>query len=161
MLQAIQSWRARHPDLYEFIMFNILANIATITNFLVLLLGNTLLFRAFAQIPFVWGPFEYTLDNGGLCGFLSFLLRVIGMIPMDVTSMYLGYTGVAFFPYLLATVAGALPKIIAITLMGDSITRPGSPAFIYSAIFTVVLSLLSVLVFLLFKKHNSNSGDNR
>lgn len=93
--------------------------------------------------------------------FLSFLLRVIGMIPMDVTSMYLGYTGVAFFPYLLATVAGALPKIIAISLMGDSITRPSSPAFIYSAIFTVVLSLLSVLVFLLFKKHNSNSGDNR
>lgn len=74
MLQAIRSWRERHPDLYEFIMFNILANIATITNFLVLLLGNTLLFRAFAQIPFSWGPFEYTLDNGGLCGFLSFLL---------------------------------------------------------------------------------------
>lgn len=93
--------------------------------------------------------------------FLSFLLRVIGMIPMDVTSMYLGYTGVAFFPYLLATVAGALPKVIAISLMGDCITRPSSPAFIYSAIFTVVLSLLSVLVFLLFKKHNSNSGNTR
>ena len=74
MLQAIQSWRVRHPDLYEFIMFNILANIATITNFLVLLLGNTLLFRAFAQIPFSWGPFAYGVDNGGLCGFLSFLL---------------------------------------------------------------------------------------
>lgn len=84
--------------------------------------------------------------------FLSFLLRVIGMIPMDVTSMYLGFTGVAFFPYLLATVAGALPKIIAITLMGDSITRPSSPAFIYSAVFTAVLSLLSALLFYLYRR---------
>lgn len=90
--------------------------------------------------------------------FLSFLLRVIGMIPMDVTSMYLGYTGVAFFPYLLATVAGALPKIIAISLMGDSITRPGSTAFIYSAVFTLILSLLSLLVFLSYKRRGRDAG---
>ena len=74
MIHAIRAWRERHPDLYEFIMFNILANIATITNFLVLLLGNSLLFRAFADVPFVLGPFDYSLANGGLCGFLSFLL---------------------------------------------------------------------------------------
>lgn len=74
MLQTIQSWRTRHPDLYEFIMFNLLANIATITNFVVLLLGNNLLFRALADTPFLWGPFDYSLANGGLCGFLSFLL---------------------------------------------------------------------------------------
>lgn len=74
MLQAIRSWRERHPDLYEFIMFNILANIATITNFVVLALGNNLLFRALADTPFVLGPFDYSLANGGLCGFLSFLL---------------------------------------------------------------------------------------
>lgn len=74
MLQAIRSWRDRHPDLYEFIMFNILANIATITNFVVLALGNNLLFRTLADTPFVFGPFDYSVVNGGLCGFLSFLL---------------------------------------------------------------------------------------
>lgn len=84
--------------------------------------------------------------------FLSFLLRVIGMIPMDVTSMYLGYTGVAFLPYMLASVAGALPKIAAITLMGDSIRDPSSSAFIISAAFTLGLSLLSSLLFLLYKR---------
>jgi putative flippase GtrA len=55
-------------------MFNLLANIATITNFLVLLLGNSLLFRSLAEISFVWGPFDYSVANGGLCGFLSFFL---------------------------------------------------------------------------------------
>lgn len=84
--------------------------------------------------------------------FLSFLLRVIGLIPMDVTSMYLGYTGVAFLPYLLASAAGALPKIAAITIMGDSITNPSSPAFIASAAFTLGLSLLSSLLFFLYKR---------
>lgn len=74
MIQAIRSWRDDHPNLYEFIMFNLLANIATITNFLVLLLGNTLLFRSFADTALVVGPFDYSLVNGGLCGFLSFLL---------------------------------------------------------------------------------------
>ena len=74
MIQAIHRWRGRHPDLYEFILFNLLANIATITNFLVLLLGNSLLFRAFSETAFVLGPFDYSLENGGLCGFLSFLL---------------------------------------------------------------------------------------
>lgn len=84
--------------------------------------------------------------------FLSFLLRVIGMIPMDVTSMYLGFTGVPFLPYMLASVAGALPKIAAITVMGDSISDPASPAFIISAAFTLGLSLLSSLLFLLYKR---------
>ena len=71
---------------------------------------------------------------------------------MDVTSMYLGYTGVAFLPYMLASIAGALPKIAAITLMGDSIRDPSSPAFIISAAFTLGLSLLSSLLFLLYKR---------
>lgn len=74
MINAIKAWGEKHPNLYEFILFNLLANIATITNFLVLMLGNALLFRAFAQVPFSWGPFSYTVENGGLCGFLSFLL---------------------------------------------------------------------------------------
>lgn len=74
MINAIKAWGAKYPNLYEFILFNLLANIATITNFVVLAVGNTLLFRAWAGIPFSWGPFDYSLENGGLCGFLSFLL---------------------------------------------------------------------------------------
>lgn len=98
-------------------------------------------------------------ESGNL--FLSFILRVIGMVPMDVSSMYLGSTRVPFLPYLLATVAGALPKVAAITLVGDSITQPGSPAFLLSAAFTAALTLLSSLFFLWYrKKHRNQGADN-
>ena len=89
--------------------------------------------------------------------FLSFILRVIGMLPMDVTSMYLGSTGVPFLPYLLATMAGALPKVVAITLVGDSITDPGSPAFLLSAAFTAGLTVLSSLFYLWYRKRHNNT----
>lgn len=84
--------------------------------------------------------------------FLSFLLRGIGMVPLDISSMYLGSTGVPFFPYLMATMAGALPKVVAITLVGDSIAEPGSPAFLLSAAFTVGLTLLSSLFYLWYRR---------
>ena len=98
-------------------------------------------------------------ESGNL--FLSFILRVIGMVPMDVSSMYLGSTRVPFLPYLLATVAGALPKVAAITLVGDSITEPGSPAFLLSAAFTVALTLLSSLFFLWYRKKQRDQGTGR
>ena len=92
--------------------------------------------------------------------FLSFLLRVIGMVPMDVSSMYLGSTGVPFLPYLLATTAGALPKVVAITLAGDSITEPGSPAFLLSAAFTAGLTVLSSLFYLWYRKRHYDAEKN-
>ena len=88
--------------------------------------------------------------------FLSFILRVIGMVPLDISSMYLGSTGMPFFPYLLATMTGALPKIVAITLVGDSITEPGSPAFLLSAAFTAGLTLLSSLFYLWYRKRHQD-----
>lgn len=94
--------------------------------------------------------------NRGSNVFLTFILRVVGTLPMDVTSMYLGSTRVAFTPYMLATMAGALPKIIAITLIGDSITRPGSRDFLISTALTAVLSLLSLLVFLIYRRHRDS-----
>lgn len=92
--------------------------------------------------------------------FLSFILRVIGMVPPDISSMYLGSTGVPFSLYLLATMAGALPKIVAITLVGDSITEPGSPAFLLSAAFTAGLTLLSSLFYLWYRKRHCDAGEN-
>ena len=92
--------------------------------------------------------------------FLSFILRVIGMVPMDVSSMYLGSTGVPFLPYLLATMAGALPKVVAITLVGDSITEPGSPPFLLSAAFTAGLTVLSSLFYLWYRKRHSDAEKN-
>jgi putative flippase GtrA len=74
MLQAFRKWRDEHRNIYEFIMFNLMGNIATITNFAVLALGTNVLFRSLASQDFIWGPFNYAVENGGLAGFISFLL---------------------------------------------------------------------------------------
>lgn len=73
----MKEWIEKHPDLWEFIKFNVLSNIATITNFCVLWLGSTFLFKTFSNQPFDWFIFHYPVKNGGLNGFLSFLLAYV------------------------------------------------------------------------------------
>lgn len=77
MIEKIKEWKEKHPDLYEFILFNIMSNVATITNFCVLWLGNGILFKALADRNFSWFIFDYPKENGGMSGFLAFLLAYI------------------------------------------------------------------------------------
>lgn len=74
MIASIRNFKESHSELYEFIMFNLLSNIATITNFLVLNLGNSILFKSLATQEFSFWIFNYTVDSGGLGGFLAFLV---------------------------------------------------------------------------------------
>lgn len=79
-IRAILAWKEKHPDLYEFILFNIMSNVATITNFVMLAIGTSLLFRGLSATAFHWFIFDYPVKDsgdGGLCGFLSFLLAYL------------------------------------------------------------------------------------
>lgn len=78
MNETMNRWIEEHPDLWEFIKFNVLSNIATITNFILLWLGTGFLFSGFSDKPFQWFIFNYSVENGGLTGFLSFLLAYTG-----------------------------------------------------------------------------------
>ena len=74
-MNAVKRWRREHPELWEFILFNVLSNCATITNFVVMWLCTGFVFASFSDRPFRFFIFNYT-DVGndmGLCGFLSFL----------------------------------------------------------------------------------------
>ena len=66
-------WSKAHPQLWEFILFNLLSNCATITNFVVMWLCTGWVFKGLADIPFRFFIFDYGEDALGLCGFLSFL----------------------------------------------------------------------------------------
>ncbi|MCI7812764.1 MAG: VTT domain-containing protein [Lachnospiraceae bacterium] len=87
--------------------------------------------------------------------FLCFFFRIIGCLPVDIVSMYFGATKVPFLLYLSGSLLGALPNIITSTLLGSSITEPGSPMFIVSATLTVLLAGLSLLGHFL-NKHKCN-----
>lgn len=71
---TVGKFKKLHPDLYEFLLFNIMSNVATITNFLVLWVGTGLLFKNLTNIDFQWFIFRYASSDGGLGGFISFLL---------------------------------------------------------------------------------------
>lgn len=74
-MEGLNRWITAHPSLWEFLLFNILSNVATAVNFIVMWLGTGFLFSSWNRIPFQFLMFRYTdVENDlGLCGFLSFL----------------------------------------------------------------------------------------
>ena len=61
-----------HPNIWEFIKFNVLSNCATITNFIIMWLCTGFIFKSFANTPFKFLVFNYADNiesNLGLCGF--------------------------------------------------------------------------------------------
>lgn len=71
----MKAWIAKHPNIWEFILFNVLSNVSTVTNFVVMWLCTGFVFAAFHRTPFQFLMFRYTNVESdlGLCGFLSFL----------------------------------------------------------------------------------------
>lgn len=74
-MTGIRTWVKAHPNLWEFILFNVLSNVATVVNFVVVWLCTGFVFRSFSQTPFRFLIFNYTNveQDLGLGGFLSFL----------------------------------------------------------------------------------------
>ena len=71
----LKGWIQRHPDIWEFILFNILSNCATVTNFVVMWICTGFVFTSFSDTPFQFLFFQYTTpDSLMLCCFLSFLV---------------------------------------------------------------------------------------
>lgn len=74
-MKGLKKWIENHPDLWEFILFNILSNCATVTNFIVMWICTGFIFKGFSSQPFKFFIFDYTtVDSLMLCGFLSFLI---------------------------------------------------------------------------------------
>lgn len=71
----MKKWLSEHQNLKEFILFNLLANCATLTNFLVMWLCTGVIFKGISDKPFKFLFFDYsTPESLMLCGFLSFLI---------------------------------------------------------------------------------------
>lgn len=112
-MTGIKSWIAGHPNMWEFILFNLLSNCATITNFVMMWLCTGFVFRAFASVPFQFFIFHYTdvESDLGLCGFLSFLMStaVAQMVNFFVQKKLVFKSNAAF--------GKAVPKYIALAVV--------------------------------------------
>ena len=89
--------------------------------------------------------------------FVSFFTRIVGILPADIVSMYMGASRTKYKNYLSGTILGLLPSMITFCIMGMKADDVSSPAFILSALFELLLMVASVVyVFLWQKKHKKN-----
>ena len=91
-------------------------------------------------------------NSSGNVFFKSFFLRIISCLPGDAVSMYFGAAKMPFFTALLGSFLGVLPGMITATLLGMSITDPSSPMFWTSIGLTVGVSVLSFLIYFLWRR---------
>ena len=78
-MDAIRAWCERHKGVWQFIKFNVLSNISTITRFVCAWVGTALFVGALGLTgPFKFLIFDYTSESsGGLGGFVTFLIAEV------------------------------------------------------------------------------------
>lgn len=89
--------------------------------------------------------------------FTALMVRAVGCLPGDIVSLYLGASGMRYLPYALGGIVGFIPSILAITLMGTSITDITSPQFLIAAGIEVLFVLSSSLLYFIYKKKKKGS----
>ncbi|MDK2809228.1 MAG: hypothetical protein PWP24_1965 [Clostridiales bacterium] len=111
-MNAIKKWIEAHPDLWEFILFNLLSNCATVTNFVVMWIGTGFIFKRLQEIPFHFFIFDYTSKASlMLGGFLSFLIATAAAQTVNffVQKNWVFKSNAAF--------ASAVPKYILLAVV--------------------------------------------
>ena len=79
--------------------------------------------------------------------FDSFFLRIISCLPGDIVSMYFGAAKSDFTKYFWGSMLGIVPGTITASLMGESIRDPLSPKFIISLSVTLLMSVMSIVIY--------------
>lgn len=137
-MNVVKKWIKEHPTAWEFILFNILSNCATVTNFIVMWICTGFVFRALSSQPFRFLIFNYTNVESdlGLCGFLSFLVAT----ALAQTVNFFVQKNLVFKSN--ADFGKAVPKYIVVAVM-LVIVSAALPA--YSQAFFVNISISSGL----------------
>lgn len=79
--------------------------------------------------------------------FFVFVLRMVGFLPMDVVSIFLGSIGTPYMKHMTASILAMLPNLLAVTFIGATVDEPGSPGFIIACVAKVVITILSVFLY--------------
>ena len=89
--------------------------------------------------------------------FLSFITRIINILPSDILSLYMGASGISYGKYLLGSVAGMLLTIVTFPIVGSNITNPTSPPFIASVAVQAAVTVVSITGYALYLRKKRKS----
>lgn len=87
--------------------------------------------------------------------FFSYMVRIIGILPCDIVSLYMGSVRIPYLSYLIGGILGFLPGLIAITFIGANITNPKSIEFIFALGLDLVIALISWIIYKKVKKNKN------
>jgi len=79
--------------------------------------------------------------------FFTYLLRTVGILPLDVASILMGSVGIPYVKYITASVLAMLPVLVTTTFIGLTITNPRSPEFILSILIRIIIFVISILIY--------------
>lgn len=82
-----------------------------------------------------------------------FLLRLGGVSPGDLVSLYLGAAGVPWRAYLTGGLLGSLPRVASATLLGTALWNIGGTRFWLSLGIGAALTALSLLLWRFWRSH--------
>ena len=92
--------------------------------------------------------------------FLAFLIRIVGILPCDVVSLYLGNTRMPFPKYLLGGVLGFLPDVLTATVVGMKADDRSSPWFWGAIALNLLVAGGSTLFYALYRRRQNRSAEN-
>ena len=99
--------------------------------------------------------------QSGNAVFSTYMIRML-QLPLDLVSMFLGAEHIRYSSYFFGSMLGLAPITIAVTLIGETITKPGSREFWYSLLIIVILIGASLLIFWMYtKRKKKKTGENK
>ncbi len=109
---TINNWIKEHEGLWQFIKFNIFANVATVANFVTMWICTSFLFRGLSKTPFKFWIFDYTNPESlMLAGFTSFLIATtVGQIVNYIVQRKVTFKSNADF-------SKSIPKYIVMVIV--------------------------------------------
>lgn len=93
--------------------------------------------------------------------FFALIVRLLGILPADVVSAYMGAVDVKYRNYLPACLLGFLTTCILFPIMGMSISNMRSPQFLIAAGIELAVMLASCIAFYFSLKKRSGSSSEK
>lgn len=85
--------------------------------------------------------------------FFIFIIRIIGLLPMDAVSLFMGSINISFSKHLIVSILAMLPDLLLVTFIGKTIAEPSSLEFILACILKICISIISIIG---YKKHKKS-----
>lgn len=77
---------------------------------------------------------------------ITFLMRVIPILPCDVVSYICGLSDIGIFKYIAGTILGIIPGTFIYSNFGSSLHNIYSWQFVFSIIFLILLSVIPIVI---------------